>query len=80
MDHYFLALRPDTLEYASPGELLMSAREQRSVASSKKGAKLKKEEDAFDIWLKRGLHQLFDDIANEPIPEELLRLLRDDQE
>ncbi|GBQ91551.1 hypothetical protein AA0535_2331 [Asaia krungthepensis NRIC 0535] len=36
-------------------------------------------ENPFDIWLKRGLHQLFDDVANEPIPEELLRLIEDDR-
>ena len=34
---------------------------------------------AFDIWLNRGLHQLFDDVANEPIPDELLRLIEDDE-
>ncbi|GBD55743.1 NepR family anti-sigma factor [Gluconobacter wancherniae] len=33
----------------------------------------------FDIWLSRGLHQLFDDVANEPIPEELLRLIEEDR-
>ncbi len=32
-------------------------------------------EAAFDVWLQRGLHELFDGIANEPIPEELLRLV-----
>jgi len=31
---------------------------------------------AFDIWLRRGLHTMFDEIAREPIPEELLRLIR----
>jgi hypothetical protein len=30
---------------------------------------------AFDLWLQRGLHQLFDNVAKEPIPEELLRLI-----
>jgi hypothetical protein len=34
---------------------------------------------AFDIWLNRGLHQLFDDIANEPVPDELLRLIEEDR-
>lgn len=32
-------------------------------------------EAAFDMWLQRGLHQLFDQVAKEPIPEELLRLI-----
>lgn len=35
---------------------------------------------AFDVWLHRGLHQLFDDVAREPIPDELLKLIRDDQD
>ena len=34
---------------------------------------------AFDLWLNRGLHQLFDDVANEPVPEELLRLIQEDR-
>ena len=31
--------------------------------------------DAFDLWLQRGLHELFDDIANEPVPEALLKII-----
>jgi len=34
---------------------------------------------AFDLWLQRGLHQLFDDVAQEPVPEDLLRLIEDDR-
>ena len=36
-------------------------------------------DSAFDIWLNRGLHQLFDDVANEPVPEALLKLIEDDK-
>lgn len=36
-------------------------------------------ESAFDVWLNRGLHQLFDDVAKEPIPDELLKLILDDK-
>jgi hypothetical protein len=36
-------------------------------------------DDAFDLWLQRGLHQLYDDVASEPIPDALLRLIQDDQ-
>jgi hypothetical protein len=35
---------------------------------------------AFDIWLRRGLHQIFDDVAREPIPPELLRLIEQDRD
>ena len=34
---------------------------------------------AFDIWLQRSLHQLYDDIAQEPIPDELLKLIEEDR-
>ncbi|CAH0261114.1 hypothetical protein ROS9278_03402 [Roseomonas sp. CECT 9278] len=34
---------------------------------------------AFDVWLRRGLHQIFDDVAREPIPPELLRLIEQDR-
>jgi hypothetical protein len=40
----------------------------------------KKGDAAFDLWLQRGLHKLFDDVAREPIPDELLRLIEDDRE
>lgn len=36
-------------------------------------------ETAFDLWLQRGLHKLFDDVAHEPIPEELLKLIEEDR-
>lgn len=35
--------------------------------------------EAFDLWLQRSLHQLFDQVAKEPIPEELLRLIEGDR-
>ncbi|MCK8786494.1 hypothetical protein M0638_19135 [Roseomonas sp. NAR14] len=34
---------------------------------------------AFDIWLRKGLHQLYDDVAAEPVPDELLRLIEEDR-
>ena len=42
------------------------------------GKKAKKP-DAFEIWLHRGLHQLYDNVAQEPIPSELLRLIEEDR-
>jgi len=35
--------------------------------------------EAFDIWLQRGLHQLYDSVAKEPIPDELLQLIEQDR-
>jgi hypothetical protein len=37
-------------------------------------------EGAFDLWLQRELHRLFDGVAREPIPQELLRLIEQDRE
>lgn len=36
-------------------------------------------DNAFDLWLRRGLHQLYDTVAKEPIPESLLRMIEDDR-
>ncbi|UFN50587.1 hypothetical protein LPC08_08215 [Roseomonas sp. OT10] len=34
---------------------------------------------AFNLWLQRGLHAIYDDVAREPVPEELLRLIEQDR-
>ena len=36
-------------------------------------------DSAFDLWLRRGLHQLYDTVAKEPIPEDLLRMIEEDR-
>ncbi len=38
---------------------------------------LKPKADAFDLWLQRGLHELFDEVVKEPIPPDLLKLIED---
>ena len=35
--------------------------------------------EAFDIWLQQGLHKLYDSVAKEPVPEELLKLIEQDR-
>ncbi len=35
---------------------------------------------AFETWLKQGLHKIFDDVAREPIPSELLKLIEEHRE
>ncbi len=32
---------------------------------------------AFDVFVQRGLHQIYDRVLNEPIPEDLLKLIDD---
>ena len=34
---------------------------------------------AFDVWLQRGLHEIYDKVANEPIPDDLLKMIDDDR-
>lgn len=34
---------------------------------------------AFDAWLENGLHQLYDGVVSEPVPEALLRLIEGDR-
>ena len=34
---------------------------------------------AFDIWLNRSLHEIFDEVAREPIPEKFLKLIAEDE-
>jgi hypothetical protein len=55
-------------------------KEDAPPAAPRKKAKSKpKSETPFDLWLQRGLHQLYDDVASEPIPDALLRLIEDDR-
>ncbi len=37
-------------------------------------------DDAFDTWLARGLHKIFDGITSERIPDHLLKLIECDRE
>jgi hypothetical protein len=36
-------------------------------------------DSAFDLWLNRGLHELFDDVMKEPVPPEMLKIVQDDK-
>lgn len=53
------------------------------LAGEKRGRKaaewLGKEEDAFDLWLRRSLHEVFDPALDESVPEEILRLIEEDR-
>ena len=37
------------------------------------------ERDAFDLWLGASLREAFDQVAAEPIPEDLLRMIEEDR-
>lgn len=72
------AIQTDCMTFPLGG-LLLPHRMEKNMGSEKKDKPLKTPDQAFDLWLKRGLHQLFDDVANEPIPEELLKLIEEDR-
>ncbi|MBK1660284.1 hypothetical protein [Paracraurococcus ruber] len=38
-----------------------------------------REESAFDLWLQGALRDAFDQVAAEPIPEDLLRMIEEDR-
>jgi len=48
-------------------------------ASPPKRGRKSPSDKAFDLWLDQGLHAMFDEVAKEPIPEELLRLIEQDR-
>jgi len=39
----------------------------------------KPSDSAFDLWLNRGLHELFDDVMKEPVPPTWLKILRNEK-
>jgi hypothetical protein len=53
--------------------------QQKDRAAKAAARPLQRPEAAFDLWLQRGLHQMFDDVAREPVPDELLRLIEGDR-
>ncbi|MGI4977499.1 MAG: NepR family anti-sigma factor [Janthinobacterium lividum] len=61
--------------------VLTMAQDETAPRSRRRGqkapAKPAKGEAAFDLWLDRGLHKLFDEVANEPVPDEFLRMIED---
>jgi hypothetical protein len=54
-------------------------KQRKDSPASAMSPKKQKPKAAFDLWLQRGLHEIFDDVAKEPIPEELLRLIEEDR-
>lgn len=36
------------------------------------------EEQPFDRWLRKQLHAMFDEVVNEPLPSDLVRLIDED--
>ena len=47
---------------------------EKTVTSRKKAG----EERPFDRWLQKQLHAMYDEIASEPLPDDLLELIQRD--
>jgi hypothetical protein len=37
------------------------------------------EEDAFNLWLRQNLHETFDAVFTEPVPDDILMLIEEDR-
>lgn len=66
----FLAVAMGKTDQKKPGDPVKAGAEQEDGAV----------DNAFDLWLRRGLHQLYDTVAKEPIPESLLRMIEEDRD
>jgi hypothetical protein len=40
---------------------------------------LGRREDTFELWLQQNLHEAFDAVFTEPVPEDILRLIEEDR-
>lgn len=60
---------------ASGSDMLKIEGQKRTAADW-----LGKEEDPFDQWLERSLHEAFDAVTQEPIPDDILRLIEEDRD
>lgn len=63
----------DSSERPSKGNA--SLHNPRNIGRGRKAAP----DVAFELWLERGLHKMYDDVANEPIPAALLELIEQDR-
>lgn len=54
-------------------------KQRKDKAIRPRPPKLNNLETAFDVWLQRSLHKLFDEVTKEPVPDELLRLIEEDR-
>jgi hypothetical protein len=54
-------------------------RTERTNRSRQAATWVRGEDDPFDVWLRQSLHDAFDAIAAEPIPEDVLQLIEEDR-
>lgn len=56
-----------------------SMAERKDKSAGKMSKQSRPTDAAFDVWLNRGLHELFDDVVKEPVPPEILKIIDDDK-
>lgn len=61
--------------FERPSKAKASQQNSRNIGRGRKAAP----DVAFELWLERGLHKMYDDVANEPIPAALLELIERDR-
>ena len=62
-----------------PARTAAGVRAERTNRSERAATWVRGEEDPFDVWLRQSLHDAFDAIAAEPIPEDVLQLIEEDR-
>ena len=55
-----------------------TTRSGQATEAAKQRAKAAPSERPFDMWLQKQLHAMYDEIASEPLPDDLLDLIDDD--
>lgn len=50
----------------------------RAAAAARTKAAKPPAERPFDMWLQKQLHSMYDEIASEPLPDDLLNLIESD--
>ncbi len=72
----------DPAEWASaPGEHVMASNDDKLEGAHAEGSassKPRSNDRPFDMWLHKQLHAMYDEIASEPLPADLLNLIDKD--
>jgi len=68
-------LRRDPEEWMSfPGQCVMADEGKQRADRPRSKASMSKERP-FDLWLQKQLHAMYDEVASEPLPNDLLNLI-----
>lgn len=72
-------LTRDPEEWSSfPGKYVMAGDERSRRGRAEPTARPRAGERPFDMWLQKQLHAMYDEIASEPLPNDLLGLIDND--